>query len=805
MKKEMKKSLIAERDMAQNYLDIAGVMLVVININQEVTLINNKGCEILGYPESKITGSNWFDNFIPERMREDIKGVFNEFMAGKGEMVKQHENPVLTRSGEERIIEWENTILRDQDGTITGTLSSGNDITKYRQTEKALSDSEELLQNALEISSDGLWDWNIVTGEINFSARWCETLGYELSEVTNHASFWETLIHPDDWKNVLDQLQAHLDGKTPLYECENRLLTKGGTYRWNLDRGRVIERDENGKPLRMIGVDADISERKQAEDEIRLSQEELLKNHEELNILFREVEIANKERQKIMDSVGDMIILTDDEGKIKRVNKSVKNFSTKPFEEIIGQDWEEFIYDNDMEATTLYAGSTELIHRSTNQWFVLNAYPFEDTEMNFSGTVITLHENSELKLITDKLEKTNAEINEHRMKLHNAHVQISSLMQNVTEASDTRIRLDNPDLKKCYEVKNCKKTECICYGKEATRCWQVAGTFCGGKIQGAFAQKYGNCLRCEVFNAATSDSISELGEQFNNMMHVLELKNRELENAYKELKASQSTILQQEKMASIGQLAAGVAHEINNPTGFITSNLGTLDKYTRKLTEFLNIQTSLIESCNTAETIELLNERRNSLKVDYIMNDVNDLIKESLDGADRIKNIVQNLKSFSRIDESKNQYADINECIESTLNIVWNELKYKTTIKKEYGNLPPAKCYPQQINQVIMNILVNAAQAIETQGDIFIKTWNGNGSVNISIADTGCGIPEDKLNKIFEPFYTSKEVGKGTGLGLSIAYDIIKKHNGELLVTSEIGEGTSFTIKLPLESSLSSR
>ena len=174
------------------------------------------------------------------------------------------------------------------------------------------------------------------------------------------------------------------------------------------------------------------------------------------------------------------------------------------------------------------------------------------------------------------------------------------------------------------------------------------------------------------------------------------------------------------------------------------------------------------------------------------------LIKESLDGADRVKTIVQNLKSFARVDEEAYKFADINDCIESTLNIVWNELKYKTTVKKEYGDIPLTGCYPQQLNQVIMNILVNAAQAIEKQGDITIKTWNGDGSIYVSISDTGSGIPEDKLSRIFEPFFTTKEVGKGTGLGLSICFEIVKKHNGEITVDSEEGKGTVFTIRIPV-------
>jgi len=278
----------------------------------------------------------------------------------------------------------------------------------------------------------------------------------------------------------------------------------------------------------------------------------------------------------------------------------------------------------------------------------------------------------------------------------------------------------------------------------------------------------------------------------------LEKTQQELKDAYDELKNAQSQMLQKEKMASIGQLAAGVAHEINNPMGYIASNVNSLGRYTKKITEFINVQDEAIASADLPELSKELNEKRKKLKLDFILEDIDQLIEESLDGADRVKNIVQNLKSFSRVDEAEHQSADINECIESTLNIVWNELKYKATVTKDYGELPMTNCYPLQLNQVFMNLLVNAAHAIEKEGEINIRTWNGDGHVNISISDTGEGIPKDKIDKIFEPFYTTKPVGKGTGLGLSITYDIIKNHNGVLSVNSEVDNGTTFNIRIPV-------
>lgn len=294
-------------------------------------------------------------------------------------------------------------------------------------------------------------------------------------------------------------------------------------------------------------------------------------------------------------------------------------------------------------------------------------------------------------------------------------------------------------------------------------------------------------------------------EMLQQLLSELELKNRELEAAYADLKTSHRQILQQEKMASIGVLAAGVAHEINNPMGFIISNLNSLQKYTQRLHRYVSIQSDAIEALSqhgngAAESILAHTaESRLSLKIDYILDDSQSLVKESLEGADRVKRIVQDLKSFSRVDGTEIAPTDINKVLESTINIVWNELKHKATLKKEYGDVPPVPGNHGQFSQVFMNIFVNAVQAIQDHGEIAVRTWEDGSRIHVAISDTGCGIPEDQMSRLFEPFYTTKEIGQGTGLGLSIAYDIVKKHHGEIEARSTVGQGTTFTVTFPLE------
>ncbi len=275
--------------------------------------------------------------------------------------------------------------------------------------------------------------------------------------------------------------------------------------------------------------------------------------------------------------------------------------------------------------------------------------------------------------------------------------------------------------------------------------------------------------------------------------------------AYEGLKTAQAHLLQSEKMASIGQLAAGVAHEINNPVGFVKSNLGTLREYAEDLSLLVGEYETLLagvargDSGTVSAEVNRVRELAQKIDAGWILADLSKLVTESLDGVERVRQIVQNLKEFSHVDEEERKPFDLNQGIESTLKIVWNEVKYKAEVVKEFGDLPELLCYPGQLNQVFMNVLVNAGQAIKERGKIWIRTFTRDGQIVVEVEDTGCGIPEENLKKIFDPFFTTKPVGKGTGLGLSVSYGIIRKHQGRIEVESTVGKGTTFRVLLPVD------
>ena len=299
-----------------------------------------------------------------------------------------------------------------------------------------------------------------------------------------------------------------------------------------------------------------------------------------------------------------------------------------------------------------------------------------------------------------------------------------------------------------------------------------------------------------------------------NLEYEKELLSSQLDDMNKNLQkkvVEQTTLLvQSEKMASLGVLVAGVAHEINNPISFIHGNLSSIKKYNSRVKDLL-LKYEQIESYfaggqikEISPLLEQIREFKKTKKIDFILKDMVDLAEESLQGTMRIRDIVKNLKTFSHVDEAELKYIDINETLETTLNIIRNELKYKVEIVKDYAKLSEIKCFPQKISQVFMNILINAAQAIEEKGTITIATSHSKEGrraedVKITISDTGKGIPEDEIIKIFDPFFTTKPPGEGTGLGLSITYDIIKAHGGEIKFESQVNVGTTVTIFLPKE------
>ncbi len=579
----------------------------------------------------------------------------------------------LTIQGVRRYMIFEASPIYDANGTLVASIETFEDITERRNLEESLG----RLTQAVEQSSSSI----LITdqqGMIEYvNPMFSSVTGYSPEEAIGQnpsilksgelsqadaSAIWETVTHGDVWRG----------------ELHNR--KKDGTLFWELATISPLY-EKNGSISGYLAIEDDITGQKEVREQLAQYRAELEGKHIELEHAFRTIEHAKREWEQTLDQLHDIIILTDAEHRIRRCNKIVSYIAGQEMRELAGQDWRELFREIGFTFLTLDASRGELFHQKSGRSYDLDVYPIR-FDLGESGYVISLNDTTELRAITQELEKT-----------------------------------------------------------------------------------------------------------------------------LSDLKEAQLQVLQQEKMASLGQLAAGVAHEINNPMGYISSNLATLDKYCQRLSEFITRGDQVMLACQDQSVVQQLQQSRQHLKIDRILTDISQLIAESQEGAERVRRIVQDLKSFSRVDQAETALIDLNEALDTTINIAWNEIKYAAVLQREYGVIPKIHCFPQQLNQVFLNLLVNAAHAIqalqrEQQGQITVRTWADTAMLYIAISDTGCGMNEEIRARIFDPFFTTKDVGKGTGLGLSISHEIIKKHGGEIRVESEPGKGTTFTVCLPLSPDL---
>ncbi|MDA8169569.1 MAG: PAS domain S-box protein [Nitrospiraceae bacterium] len=799
-RKLAEKALRVSEEKYRAIFENAGTAIAVTEEDTAISLVNSEWEALTGFSKAETEGEKRWPEFVVKEDLDRMLKYHADRRKDPSSAPRNYEFRGMNKNGDLRC--WQITVAM-----LPGTkksIAAFTDVTEKNRSKTLLEQLGRRHELILNSAGEGILGLDLEGKHTFANQAAVKMLGWSVDELIGRFS------HPM-WHHTKENGSPYPAGECPVLKSyEKGEVYSGETLLWRKDGtsfpARITSTPimEGGSKAGAVVVFLDVTAQKSAERALIEKQNELMAEHAALHRLFIEVENAKRAWERTMDCVGDMIFLVDKEEKIERYNLAARDFLSRQNREIKGENWKDLFSKHEIIPEALSQNGVEFVHEPTGRSFIMSSYPVTELESGREiGNVITIHDATALRKMSDELLKKNTQINENREMLQRALDEISKLIQQVATEKTLDVRFENPNLKKCYDVMNCSKKDCLCHGRPEMRCWQAAGTYCNEKATGVFAEKIRSCSECKVFKLATSDPIYRIGEYFNNMMQMLKDKSAHLESAYSELQRAQSQILQQEKMASIGQLAAGIAHEINNPVGFITSNLNSLERYSEKLLEFMHYQSRAVEELalaggDSGRVLTRLQEKKASAKLDFITEDLSNLIKESLDGAERVKKIVQDLKSFSRIDEAEYKMADINKGIESTVNIVWNEIKYKAKLEKEYGDIPLTMCNLGQLNQVFMNILVNAAQAIERQGEIRIRTWHDEGFIYVSIADTGCGIPEENLGRVFEPFFTTKDVGKGTGLGLSIVYDIVKKHHGDIKVESKVGAGSRFTVNIPI-------
>ena len=725
----------------------------------------------------------------------------NTTMTG-AEFSSDLEHRIIRRDGEVRHILARTRVFKDDSGRIVRRYGANQDITDRKEMAKALEESGEQFEKLFMESPLGM----VIVGAdflfIRANAAFCGMLGYTEKELTSLT--FKDVTYPDQIAKDIVALNDLISGNATLYQTEKQYIRKDKGVVWGSLIVNAI-RDKDNRFLHFFTTVEDITSRKRADEAIKRTAAEW---------------------RTTFDSIEDMIMIIDLDWRIVRVNKSVVSFLGLSYSDILGkycydlmhwgkQSSEEWCFSKMLNSKKHEESVMYIDEKGT--WMSTSVDPIFDGKGNITGAVHIMKDVTERKQLEEALRESESKF---RDLVEKSIVGVFLIQDQVFKYVNARFAeihgytVDEVIVKKT--ARDLVLPEDIQKLNDDSQ-RLASGKFESFKNEHRIVTKEQEIRNVAVYGAYTIyqgkpaiiGTILDITEQkrdeetLMDLFSDLEKKNVELENTYDELRESQQKIIQQEKMASIGQLAAGIAHEINNPVGFVMSNLHSMGKYSERLSQFIEIQSETIEKLSigaedVAAVLDGLHKKRQTLKIDYVTNDLTNVIKESLEGTERVKCIVQDLKSFSHKDESVHKLADINDGMESAINVVWNELKYKADVKKEYGKIPLTKCNIGQLNQVFMNLLVNAVHAIEEHGEILIRTEHRDGDIVVSVSDTGCGIPEDKLNMIFEPFYTTKKIGEGTGLGLSIAYDIVKKHNGGILVTSEIGKGTTFTVTIPV-------
>lgn len=796
----------AEQALRQSEADIRALaehspiaMLVDAGVgaDEKVVMMNRKFTELFGYTMEDIPDvRHWWSLAYPnEAYRKELMADWT----GRAEnIIRGHSNlepmevTVACKDGSNRYVRISLASIRSKN------ILAFEDLTERKRAEEELERFFRLIPDlACIASTDGHF--------LKINPAWQKLLGYTTQEIL--AKPFLNLIHPDDRAATIKEVERQLAGKATM-QFSNRYLCKDGSYRW-LEWEATPAVD--GKLL--FASARDITERKLNEEALRASQARYVS-------LF----------DAIADAVFVHATLEDGApGKFLEVNEVACRQTGYSHDELLNMtpvqlDAPDSGVDLAPISKRLLAGEHvvfEQVHLAKDGQRIpveIHAHLFM---LNGSQTVISLvrdiTERKKAEWVLWESEERYRSLFENMLEGYThckmlfeqdtpqdfIYINVNRAFEKITGLKDVvgkkatevipGIRASNPELFEIYgRVALTGHPERFDTNVEALGIWLSITVYSTQK--GHFVAVFGDITRRKRFEA----------QQALEYQHIAEI-NTQLTEANKQLKLTQNQLLQSAKMASIGLLAAGVAHEINNPIGYVNSNMGTLEKYLADIFAVIDkfeaiemLMGMLVDSDDPL--LQELRQFKEQINLGYIRKDIKALIAESHQGLEQVKKIVLDLKNFSHTD-SKDQWtwADMHHMLDTTLNVIWNELKYKCEVVKEFGVLPEIYCLPSQLEQVFMNLLENAAHAIEVRGKITLRTGQEGDRIWIEVSDTGKGIPPEDFPHLFDPFFTTKPVGKGTGLGLSVSYSIVEKHHGKIEVQSEVGKGSVFRVWLPVQ------
>lgn len=707
---------------------------IFLTKDAEIVDVNKKALEMFGCSKEEIIGSTSID-FSPSTQPN-----------GEDSSVLAMEKINSALNGNPQIFEWQHKKLN---GTLFDTeinlhliyLPTGNriqaiirDITDRKKAEKALLNEKNRVANIIEGTNAGTWDWNVQTGEVRLNERWAEIMGYTIKELESiNVQSWMKNIHSDDLLKVNDLLEKNIKGELDYFDVKYRQQHKNGNYVWVNSRGKIVEWTEDGKPLRMSGTLLDINESKIAEGKLKKSESHyrnifnnsligIYQTTPDGRILAANPALIKMLGYSSLDELFERNLEDDHENFAIGISRSKFKQQIETEGHIIGieTEWKR------KDGTTLYVRENANIVEDERGKIIFYEGTVDDITYKKKAEIEILAANEELLATSDALKESNHEL---RIALDEAK------RSKELEIANEKLQRNEKILIQAHESIKQKKSE------------------------------------LEELNFALSDSHNKtirLNKELSAANEHLFYQKDKLESTIDKLKKTQSQLVQSEKMASVGILTSGIAHEINNPLNFIQGGKLAIENY---------IEENLI--------------------------DVSDDFKPLLDiietGINRASDIISSLNRFNRKSDTLNEKCEIHIIIDNCLIMLRNKLKHKVEIINHYTNSNFVILGNEgKLHQVFLNILSNAEQSIEKEGTIEITTAIENEKLEITFSDNGCGISEENLNKIIDPFFTTKDPGKGTGLGLSIAYQIIQNHKGNIKINSKLEKGTTVIVTLPI-------
>ncbi|MBE9185339.1 PAS domain S-box protein [Microcoleus sp. LEGE 07076] len=701
---------------------------------------------------------------------------------------------------------------------------------RVKERTAQLMQSEERWQLALKGNNDGIWDWNLQTGEIFLSHRFKEITGYEHAPDIDYFDEWNRGTHPDDLALVMQAFQDHLDRKTPHYIIEYRLWCYNSSYKWILSRGQALW-EESGKAVRIVGSITDITERKQAESALRESEEKFQKLSANLPGMIYQCLLrpdGSVSFPYLSPACREMFDLEPE---------AVMQNSSLLIDLVHPDDIQNYYESNAISAQNLQPWQWEgrlVLPSGKLRWFQVMSRPEakDNGDILWDGITIDVTDRKQAELALQESQQFIQKIADATpgiLYLYDLEEQRNTY---TNSSVVTVLGYSFDDIK----AMGSSLIPQLVYPEDLPKIVKHHASFV--EVEDGEIKEIEYRMRAansQVLWLQTRDSIFSRNaegqpkviigfaldittrKQAEEALRQSEARERErageLESALRSLRSTQAQLIQTEKMSSLGQLVAGVAHEINNPVNFIHANINYFKEYTQQLLGLVSLYEQEYPEPNPK-----IVDRIQEIDLNFMAEDLIKLVGSMQVGTDRIRQIVLSLRNFSRLDESAMKPVDIHAGIDSTLLILQHRLKSHDSspeieVIKEFGKLPLVECYASQLNQVFMNIIVNGIDAIEERcaklsfpeaeqnpGRIVICTGvTPHNTVMVQISDNGTGIPEGIADRIFNPFFTTKAVGKGTGLGMSIAHSIVvEKHKGKIECTSQMGRETIFKIEIPI-------